>query len=196
MKSKALLVIIPICLLLVGGGMYLFTLRSKTKETVSPAGQEQKWPEPTVGPKLLTWNDPAGFAFQYDSGLEIDNHPEDKINYANLEITEPGKEGKIIVLAADTKYKSVSEWAAKAVDATLGGKPAKRIVTAGSDKVVVGAIDDKILFTVEMDLAGVTTWQERFDQIISSYEFVYPTAVPQKSSGSSGDIIEEEEIIE
>ena len=202
MKSKAFIIaVVFVCLLLAGGGIYLFTSRNKTEETVSPASQEQKLPQPSAAPKLLTWNDPAGFTFQYDPELKIDNHPQDKVNYANLEITEAGKEGKVLIMAADTKYKSVSEWAAKAIDATLGGKPAKRIVTAGSDKVVVGTIDDKILFTIEMDPAGVTTWQKRFDQIISSYEFVYPTSAPGKSSpstsgSSEGDIVEEEEIIE
>jgi len=208
MKSKVLLIVVFVCLLLAGGGIYLFTSRSKTKETVSPASQEQILPKPTASPKLLTWNDPAGFTFQYDLGLEIDNHPEDEINYANLEITEPGQEGKILIMASDTKYKTVAEWAAKAVDTTLGGKPAKKVKFADSIKVVVGAIDDKILFTIEMGPTTMTTevkseeylltWQKRFDQIVSSFEFVYPTSVPSAGGNTSagGEIIEEEEIIE
>ncbi len=218
MKSKVFIIIIVfVCLLLAGGGIYLFTSRNKTEETVSPTSQEQELPQPTAAPKLLTWNDPAGFTFQYDSELKIDNHPQDKVNYANLEITEAGKEGKILIMASDAKYKDVNEWVTKdaklkgsnAIDTTMGGKPAKKIKIADSVKVVVGVIDDKILFTIEMDPTSMTleikdkeyfsTWQKRFDQIISSYEFVYPTAVPQKSSpstsgSSEGDIIEEEVI--
>ncbi len=220
MKSKAFTIIVVfVCLLLAGGGIYLFGSRNKAQETVSPASQEKKSLFPTAAPKLLTWNDPAGFTFQYDSELKIDNHPEDKVNYANLEITEAGKEGKILIMASDTKYKDVNEWVTKdaklkssnAIDTTIGGKPAKKIKIADSVKVVVGVIDDKILFTVEEDPTTMTlevksegyysTWQKRFDQIISSYEFVYPTPAPQKSSpstsgSSEGDIVEEEEIIE
>lgn len=220
MKSKAFTAIVVfVCLLLAGGGIYLFASRSKTEETVSPASQERKSLFPTTAPKLLTWDDPAGFTFQYDSELKIDNHPQDKVNYANLEITEAGKEGKILIMASDTKYKDVNEWVTKdaklkgsnAIDTTMGSKPAKKIKIADSVKVVVGAIDDKILFTIEMDPTSMTleaknekyfsTWQKRFDQIVSSYEFVYPTAAAQKSSpstsgSSEGDIVEEEEIIE
>jgi len=42
-------------------------------------------------------------------------------------------------------------------------------------------------------------WQNTFDQIVSTFTFVYPTSAPasKESGGSSdSDVIEEEEIIE
>ena len=205
--QKKLIVIFSVVgvLLVLAGGVWYLKMRASSPAIVSPDGAGKP---PTTAPKFLTWNDPAGFTFQYGVNLNIDNNPEDMVNYANLEIVEPGKEGKILVLASDSQYKDVNEWARKdvevkegnAVDAVFGGKPAKKISLAGSDKIVVGAIDDKILFTVELVSSGSATMVQNFETIISSFVFVYPTGVPKSSAGSGfstgSDIIEEEEIIE
>ena len=49
--------------------------------------------------KLLSWDDPAGFTFQYAEGLTVNKHDEDKDNYAHLEITNASQPGKLIVWA-------------------------------------------------------------------------------------------------
>lgn len=206
--QKKLIVIFSVIgvLLVLAAGIWYLKMKSGNAEIVSPNGAEtSKLP---TAPKLSVWNDPAGFTFQYDEILKIDNHPEDKINYANLELEESGKEGKILILASDTKYKDVSEWMAKdaklkggsAIDTALGGKTAKKVGVAGSSRVIIGAIDDKILFTIELDTTSMEmavksedylkNWQKRFDQVVSSFKFVY------LGSSTGSDIIEEEEIIE
>lgn len=201
MQKKVIIIFSVVGVLLVlAAGVWYLKMKSGNAEIVSPNSAETS-KLPTAAPKLLAWNDPAGFTFQYNGILKIDNHPEDKVNYANLEIKEPGKEGKILILASDTKYKDVSEWVAKdanlkggnVVDITLGGKAAKKISLADSSKVIIGAIDDKILFTIELNSTSDTT-------IVSSFKFVYPTSAPKTPAGGSSstgsDIIEEEEIIE
>ena len=202
MKSKVLFIGILAGIVLIAGLGYFFLVRKSDNTTTSPVSQEL--PETTVPEKFLTWNDQAGFTFQYPEGLQSDKHEEDKENYSHIDFTKSGETGGILVMASDTKYKNVDEWVKAdktlagglVVDTTLGGKPAKKISFADSGKIIVGAIDMQILFTFQMTDTG-TYWKPIFDKIISTYEFVYPTAVPQKSSGSSeGDIIEEEEIIE
>ncbi len=193
--QKKLIIIFSIIgvLLVLAGGFWYLKMKSGGTEIVSPDSAktpDQTGTLPTAAPKSLVWNDPAGFTFQYDEVLKINNHPEDKVNYANLEITEPGKEGNIFVLASDSKYKDVNEWVQKdakikggnVIEAVFGGKPAKKINLAAPNRIIVGAIDDKILFTVELDLTTVTlvvqnadylkNWQKRFAQIVSFFIYV------------------------
>jgi len=202
MKSKVLFIGILVGIVLIAGLGYFFLVRKSDNTTASPVSQELT--ATTVPEKFLTWNDQAGFTFQYPEGLQIDKHEEDKENYAHLDFSNSGNPGGILIMASDTKYKNVDEWVKAdktlsgglVVDTTLGGKPAKKISFADSGKIIIGAIDMQILFTFQMTDTG-TYWKPVFDKIISSYEFVYPTSVPSAGGSSSGgEIIEEEEIIE
>lgn len=206
MKSKVFLIAIPIGLILAGGALYFF-LNNKKEETVSPAVPTSTTiTQTTQTPKNLLWEDQAGFSFEYPEGLVINKHPEDKENYANIDFTDSAKTGNIKIIAADTKLKTIKDWAKQkegttgnSVDSTLGGKIAANITFSDSNKVIVGAIDQAILFTIELTPDSAGYFKKVYDQILTSFEFVYPTQAPVSggnSSGSSGDIIEEEEILE
>lgn len=219
--QKKVLIILGAVVVIGVGGLLWFKSKQTTSEVISPAQQQTSGVTPTQAEtKLLTWNDPAGLTFQYDSKLKIDNHPEDQVNYANLEIKQLGKEGKIIIMAADTKYTDLNDWVKKDkifkdgsfVNTTLGSKEAKKVSIANSKRVVVGTINDAILFTIELDPTTATAvvpeesfyqnWEKSFEEIVSSFKFVTPTAAPVSkvsggSTGSTGsDVIEEEETIE
>lgn len=202
MQKKVVIIIAVIGTIVLGGGLWWFGRSSEKANLISP-----KVPptdnEPSKAPSLKTlkWEDPAGFIFEYPEGVKINNHPEDKVNYANLEMTYPGKEGKIFVLAQDTALKRISDWEKTQTQSsavTLGGKEAKKIsVNAGI--TIIGTIDDGILFTIkEVQETDPTFWQKAFDQIISSFKFWQPTPAESSTpaSGGGGEIIEEEEIIE
>ena len=211
MPKKTVLIAIGVIgiVAIVGGGFFLFRGRgeSEISKIVSPSEKTLEEEKPTTKQaKTLTWNDPAGFIFSYNSALKINNHPEDKVNYANLEITEQGEEGKILVLAKDSKYKTLADWVSKeykgkqVLETTLGGKGARKILDE-TGKITVGALDENILFTLEMIPGNRDSWQKNFEQIVSSFEFWYPTPAQsntQSSQGGSGggDVVEEEEIIE
>lgn len=199
MQKKVVIVLAIIVVIVLGCGLWWFGGQSKKEPLVAPVVVEKS--TPTVSPKILTWNDPAGFTFLYDASLKINNHPEDKENYANLTITGE-KTGSITILASDTKLKSTADWEkgqTKAEKAVLGGKEAK-LITLNVGKTTIGAIDSGILFTIEMEPGSDSVaWQKHFDKIVSSWTFVYPTSVPASSGGgqsSGGDIVEEEEIIQ
>jgi len=192
-KVVVILLVLGVALVLAGIGAWFFLAREPA-DMISPT--EPTTTTPSI-PQILTWKDPAGFIFEYPSGLKIDNHPEDEINYANLEITSPGKTGKIKIMASDTKLKKISEWEKGQKEfsmTSLAGKEAKKIIL-GTDKTTIGTIDSDILFTVETEPETDSSfWQKIFDQIVLSFEFFYPT--PASGSPGGGDIIEEEEIIE
>lgn len=195
----------------IGTGIYFGSSLLTKSQSLPQSGVPQ-----AVGLKAnLTWNDPAGFTFQYPDGLTIDKHDEDKENYAHIEMTNKDHPGNVIVWAKDTNASDVTAWVrtekrfkdANILDTTLGDKPAKKILLVSpSSTLIVGAIDDAILFTVEAQLDEEGYWSNVHDQITKS--FVFTPLAGEKQNTSSGDssgnqssvteeaTVDEEEIIE
>ena len=211
MQKKVLIIILAAVVVIgVVGGSLWFRSRQITPEVLSPAKEPIFEITPTqTEAKLLTWNDPAGFTFQYPSKVMVNKHSEDNTNYAHLDFYIEGKEGAVKILASDTKYKTTEEWATKdkrnsqigrgGTAIFLSGKPARKITFADDQTTTVGVVDEGILFTIELVPDKEGFWQKTFAQIVSSFTFVYPTAAPssqESGGGSDSDVIEEEEIIE
>ncbi len=196
----------------IGTGIYFGSALFTKKQSLPQYGVPQ-----AVDVKAnLTWNDPAGFTFQYPDGLTIDKHDEDKENYAHIEMTHKDHPGNIIIWAKDTNASDVTAWVrtekrfkdASILDTTLGEKPAKKILLATpSSTLIVGAIDDEILFTIEASLDEEGFWSKIHDEITESFAFI-PIASDKKSNSSSENVgseqprgveeepFDEEEVIE
>lgn len=151
----------------------------KTETSVTPT---EIAPSPTViVDKLVEWKDPAGFVFEYPERLKIDNHPDDKVNYANLKISDQENGGEILIMAKDTEYAKVDAWVksdkavvgGKVEDILLSGLKAKKI-TFNDGKTVVGTIDEAILFTIEGNFLTSPRMGEVFETIIESFKMVIP----------------------
>ena len=181
--------IVGVVALVVGGVIALSRPREEVKEdrvAMSPTEVIKK------EYRYLTWNDGAGFKFGYPDGVKIDNHPEDKENYANLTLTSGKGGGRIDVLMTDNSYKSIEEWAGgEALDSEFGNKPAKKIISTG--KTVVGLIDNEILLTITREFNGDPLLEEAWEKIGNSFEFVYPTPVIKGGGGGGGEEVLEEE---
>lgn len=160
---------------------------------------------------LVTWNDPAGFSFQYPKNITINKHDEDTENYAHLELTNTEHPGRISIWAKDTAYTDVASWTAKdvtvkggsTIDTTLGGKPAKKIILAqsalGGKKLITGAIDEQILFTIEAEPSGEDAyWQQTYDAISQSFVFVPASGNGEAAAPvqDTSPVVDEEEVLE
>lgn len=65
--------------LLIGGVLsvgYIVWVNGRT--VITPVSQQQAVSGTPIPVKLLTWNDPNGFSFQYPEGLVINKHDEDR----------------------------------------------------------------------------------------------------------------------
>lgn len=209
-KSKKILIILAgIVILGVIGGLLWFRSRQTEDKVVSPMEETSEITPTPAKTQLLIWNDQAGFTFQYQPGININKHDEDQENYAHLDLFMDSKEGSVKILASDTEYKTIEEWATKdkknsqtgaqRTETTLSGKPAMKVTFADTQGTMVGVIDEGILFTIELVPDQEGFWQKVFDQTISSFTLVYPTAAPSSQgtgSGDGSDVIEEEEIVE
>lgn len=162
----------------------------KTVNKVLPTVKPTEMAKETY--KYLTWEDGAGFKFEYPDGVKIDNHPEDEKNYANLTLTNTNGEGKIEIVMADNTYKSIEAWAGKgALDTILGEKAAKKMVSP--DKMTIGLIDEEVLVTVSRSFNNNPVLEAAWGKITDSWQFVYPTpVVKQGGGGNLDDVLEEE----
>lgn len=179
MSAKPILIIF-ILVVLIGGGVAFFILKpnpvSQNTTQVAPV-------TPTLTSVLLsTWTDEAGFSFQYPQETSVDKHPEDTKNYANLTLTLPSQDTVDIVMA-DNTFKDLSAWVGQnsAIDTTLGGQSAKKVIKDGV--ITVACIDNEVLVTVTgKDISG----------IVDSWTFIYPTPKTTNTTNDSGDVLEEE----
>lgn len=202
----------PIILILLGGlivgllgaGGYLYFSKSTQSPEITGIN-----PAPTAAPKLRTWDDPAGFTFQYPEGLTVNKHDEDKVNYAHVELTDSSHPGSLVVWAKDLSrgVTDTASWGKKAAtpssalsfDTTLGGQLAQKIMISGTPKVVtVGAVWDGVLWYVEATFSDEPYWQSVYDTVTNSFAFKpLPTSKDIYTGNAvSGDVVDEEEILE
>ena len=183
----------------------------------SPAGQvEQKEEEKIEAEERL---DPAGFTFSYNKLMEINENPEDEINYANLQLQMADRSGEITIVVNDTDYADVDEWSegdemvvgGSVLDTNVAGLLAKKVSLPGNQKVITGFIDaDQVLYLVGLDLGKDSSfWQRNYDLILSSFELtplegeaddslrLVETVGDFEDDSFSGEVIyEAEEVIE
>ncbi len=184
---------------LVTGGVLILS----KKTALSQISQHvQETPTPSQAPKLLIWDDPAGFTFSYPEGALVNKHDEDKDNYAHVEFTNKDHPGNLIVWAKDTTSTDVTAWVrtekqfagATTIDTTLGNQPAKKIVLP-PNKLIVGTIYDELLFTIDATLEDKSYWTQVADAITNS--FVFKPAQAAAGGAVSGDsAVDEEETIQ
>ena len=164
-------------------GIFVFKKENPVKKTEITVVTPTATPTPTQV-ALATWTDEAGFTFQYPEGTTIDKHPEDNKNYADLTLTFPNQ-NSLSVIMSDNSFKNLDGWVAQrsAIDTTLEGRPAKKIIENGI--TTIACIDNEVLVTIS---------GQDVSQVVDSWKFVYPTPVAVKNTGSSvssGDVLEE-----
>jgi len=210
MKRPIVLIILAGLLLGgIGAGAYLYF--SKNTTPVNPVGDSVV---PTPTPKLVLWDDPAGFTMQYPEGILVNKHDEDKENYAHVELTNSAHPGGLIVWVKDIP-KGIADtvaWGKKistpssaiSFDTTLGGMPAQKVLVSTPVKTATtGVIYDGVLWYVEAVLGDDDYWQSVYDQVVGSFVFKpiegdsgsgAPAADP---GGAAGDYsVDEEEVLE
>lgn len=166
---------------------------------------EQKQISPSE--TLKEYSDPGGFSFNYPDNLSIvNNEIEDENTYADLQLFSKDVSGNLTLKITDSKYKTLDEWlnlnqaAAKepSKEVNLGNLKAMEVKTA--DRLLLGALDQDILFSIEMPRIEEEFWMKVYNQVLTSYSFVSPgqsNSTAGSVSTSSEDVsFEGEEVVE
>ncbi len=206
MNAKRLLIIAGVVvMILLAGGVYIWQSRRAFQQGETP---EISSDNPQAPEELLTWEDPAGFSFQYPKGVEIDKHDEDQDNYAHVELTHKDHKGSIVLWVKDAPLgiEDAASWVKKEkafrganiLDTTIGGQQGKKVlVSTPANKLYVGTVFDDLLWYVETTPQDSAYWDIAHETIINSYAF---TPLEQPAAGGSvggGDEeVDEEEVVE
>lgn len=207
MKKPIVIILSGILLGLLGAGSYLWYSKGKEKPaTVIPT--------PSVPEKIAieyaTWKDPLGVSFSYPADARVNKHDEDKENYMHVEITSATHSGGLVLWAKDLPkgvYDNASWTRVKlattsgvTIDTTLEKTDAKKILF-GSNRVLIGAMYDGLLFEIDATLDEKEYWKYVLEAVVSSFKF-YPietTSSTSQGSSSGGDVsagVAEEEVLE
>ncbi len=207
MKKFLYAIVIGVLTGLVGSGLYAYVTKQK-RPVVSTTTQQTNTSLSSA--KLLVWDDPAGFTFQYPEGLSVNKHDEDSENYAHIELTDKNHSGRVVVWAKDIPkgVSTIDQWVKKqkefsgvsVIDTTFLGSPAKKIfLTKPRNTVRIAAIADDLLIIVEADLDD-EFWSGAHDTIVRTLQ-LKPAEESLSGSGeseSTGELGEfgDEEIVE
>lgn len=106
----------------------------------------------------LIYKDPLGYSFSYPESLKIDNHPEDNINYSNVEVFTKDQTGRVKILVSDVGFSDINSWvksnadlkSANLLDSKLGSLDAKKAYVDATKKIVIATIWDGMLLKMEV----------------------------------------------
>ena len=195
------IVLIGVILVLLAIGVF-FWFRSGQKTSlsnpISLTTQKPIKPSET----FIEYSDPSGFTFSYPDNLSIEKKevdPDligvDENTYADLVLSSNEVSGSLNLKIVDSKYKSLDEWAKLSKGTTkevnLGSLKATEIKT--SDRLLLGALDQGILFTIEVPLIEEDFWIKVYNKILTDFSFVAPEAA---STSTEEVIFEGEEVVE
>lgn len=204
MKKSAIFSAVFLGLLLLGAVFFLnWKADNKPGQQLSLSA-----PDKEIAPSetFIEHTDPAGFEFAYPDNLSIEkSDSEDPNIYSDLQIFSKSVNGSIKIRIEDTRFKSLDEWikSNNIPDTTvpqekkLGNLSAKEIKTG--DRLMLGAIDQKILFTIEVPLIEEKFWMKVYEKILSDFTFISPEAENSSSGNTSSQsdvIFEGEEVVE
>jgi hypothetical protein len=208
-KQWLIVVVLGITFSGVIAAVIFFWPKGHKTESISQNATAEPSASPTV--KLVTWDDPAGFTFEYPEGIDINKHDENTTDYAQVEMTSKDHPGTVTVWAKDIPFvrgsaiTTVSDWVsseaafkdANQIDTVLGDQNAKKILlTSTTPKTIVGTLFDGLLWYVEGSYENSDYWKDAYGKVTKSFTFKPTnspkTAVNSTSSGDSAPADEEE----
>lgn len=196
MKKKVIIIVAVIILIVIG--LYFFRT-SKEKDSSNSLTNEQIINTPPSSSK--EYSDPSGFSFNYPDDLSLTkNEITDTITYTDLQLFSGKVSGSLNLKITDSKFTSIEEWLKlnnkNPKEVKLGNLAASEIEL--QDRLLLGALDKGILFTIEIPLIEKDYWMKVYNQVLTSFNFIAPDNISSdNTAGSTEDVsFEGEEIVE
>ena len=204
-SKKKILAVAGVSLILVGLIAMGVKIGQKPKTTSGPVVT----PTPIrIEAENKTYQDEAGFSFEYPTGLEIKDVSGNQDVYSILEITAPDKNEKMIIRVVDTKYKTIAEWLKSqnqsgnpvARDFEIGGMTGQQIQLENPRRLVSLVIDKGVMYYFESPLSAEEGqyWNMVHNTIALSFSLgeTKPQTGSQTTGGGDNTVYEEGEVVE
>jgi len=197
-KKTILLLILAVGLIIVVIQLFF----RQQKNTLTTPNPKQIVNNIAVSPSKTskTYSDPAGFSFNYPDNLSLtNNEAESPTTYADIKLISKDVVGSLDLKISDTNFTKAEDWlGANNISQTpkevkLGKLKAVEIIT--DNKLLLGAIDQGVLFTIEVSFEERGDfWKTVYNIVLTDFSFVQPESTAQ--SGASEIIFEGEEVVE
>lgn len=158
--------------------------------------------------KTLTYEDWAGFKFDYPESLKIEEvEIDDKTVYSSLELTATNGE-KLNLRVADTEFKDIGEWQKEfekkylvtlVKDVLWEEMAARQLVYGAPKRLMTIAIDNGVLYSLDSLKDEYEFWEKTQNSIVNSFMFTQTAenqAKPSVTPEANEEIVLVEETIE
>lgn len=166
----------------------------------SPIAKQQQPANLPIQPSetLKEYQDPSGFTFSYPDNLSLVKNEVADGTYADINLTAKGLIGNLALKISDTNFASLDEWikvnksasSETPKDVQLGTLKALEMKT--KDRLLLGALDQGVLFTIEIPLEKEDFWMKVLNIILADFSFAPLT----QDSTTEEVTFEGEEIVE
>lgn len=204
MKNNIILISVLILILIIIG----FTVINFSSEDASlnlKSGPDIKPQEINPSQTFIEYQDPSGFSFSYPDNLSISKEEVvDTQTYADLQLFSKDVSGSLKLIITDSKLTSLDDWlkanqipeANTPKEVKLGSLKALEVKT--KDRLILGALDQGVLFTIELPLIEESFWMKVYEIVVSEFNFELPDAGESVTSTSTASdvIFEGEEVVE
>lgn len=199
--NKTLLFIIGFILLIgtISLTIWIFVFNKPSVTMQDPSAIAQTKNEPvTPSQTMKEYADESGFKFNYPDNLSLEKNDTDTSAYADIKLSAKGVNGSLSLKIIDSKFKTLDEWQknfakGEVKETTLGNLKAREVKL--SDRQILAAIDQSILFTIEIPLVQEDFW-DKVSQVVRK-DFVFISSASPTSSDSGSDVsFEGEENVE
>lgn len=152
---------------------------------------------------FIEYVDPAGFSFNYPDNLSLEKREiGDTTTYSDIQLFSKDISGSLTLRVEDTKFTTLEDWAKKMGAANDLTSPAKlgtlkALQFKSVDRLYIGAIDQGILFTIEMPLLEEEFWTKVSSKVTTDFAFITPdNSTAQSAAGVESVAFEGEEVVE
>lgn len=191
-------------LVIVGSWWMLFAKKSGDLSAPQTDGQIKLSAKKDIlaSKTLTTYEDSTGFSFDYPDNLSLtNNQPKNERVYADVNLSSKDTDGSLSLIISQTSFTKLEDWveankgeSKELKDINLGTLKGKEIV--GPDRLLLGAIDQEVLFTMEIKFNQEKDfWTDAYNQVIKSFTFINTSGSTATTNASSDVTFEGEEVV-
>lgn len=197
MSKNSILILIVVIGLVVTGLIVLNPARKKSP--ISPVGQLSGTKETKPSETLKEYTDPSGFTLSYPDNLSlVKNEVADTNTYTDIQLTSKEVSGSLNLKISDSKFSTLDDWLklskGTSKEVKLGSLKGMEVVT--NDRLLLGALDQGIFFSIEMPLVEKDFWMKVYNKVLTSFSFAPPEAASSTGASASDITFEGEEVVD
>lgn len=197
MNKNSILILIVVVGIIVTGLIVLNP--AGEKNPVSPTNQASGTKGTKPSETLKSYADPSGFTLSYPDNLSLTkNEIADENTYTDIQLTSKDVSGSLNLKIFDSKFATIEDWIklnkGSSKEVKLGSLKGIEVTT--NDRLLLGALDKGVFFSIEMPLVEKDFWMKVYDKVLTSFSFASPESANITGTSTSDVTFEGEEVVE